>query len=97
MAAPHAVGVAALIVSEFGKADNRLGGLTLPATQTASRLTGTAVEHACPEPRLLHYTRIRPTAPLVVESESLCAGPTEKNGFYGAGIVNAYSAVTGRR
>jgi lantibiotic leader peptide-processing serine protease len=97
MAAPHAAGVAALIVSEFGKADRRLGGLTLPVQETANRLTGTAVEHACPEPRLLHYTRIRPTAPLVVESESLCEGPKERNGFYGSGIVNAYAAVTGRR
>lgn len=97
MAAPHAVGVAALIVSEFGKPDRRLGGLKLSVGTATSRLVDTAVEHACPQPRLLHYTRIRPTAPLVVESESLCAGPKADNGFYGAGIVNAYAAVTSRR
>jgi subtilisin family serine protease len=97
MAAPHAVGVAALIVSQFGKADRRLGGLTLPVRAAAGRLADTAVAHACPEPRLFHYTRIRTTAPLVVESDSLCAGPTNDNGFYGSGIVNAYAAVTSRR
>jgi subtilisin family serine protease len=97
MAAPHAVGVAALIVSEFGRTDRRLGGLTLAPGDTARRLADTAVEHACPEPRLFHYTRIRSSAPFVVESDALCVGPKEDNGFYGAGIVNAYAAVTSRR
>ena len=96
MAAPHAVGVAALIVSEFGKTDRRRGGLTLAPADTARRLTGSATEHACPEPRLFHYTRIN-TAGKVFESDALCAGPKGANGFYGAGIVNAYAAVTSRR
>jgi lantibiotic leader peptide-processing serine protease len=96
MAAPHAVGVAALIVSEFGRTDRRLGGLTLAPGDTARRLTDSATEHACPEPRLFHYTRITPTAG-TVESDALCAGPKKANGFYGAGIVNAYAAVTSRR
>ena len=96
MAAPHAVGVAALIVSEFGKTDRRRGGLTLAPADTARRLAGSATEHACPEPRLFHYTRIN-TAGKVFESDALCAGPKGANGFYGAGIVNAYAAVTSRR
>lgn len=95
MAAPHAVGVAALIVSEFGKTDRRLGGLTLAPEVTARRLVDSAVEHACPEPRLFHYTRIN-DAGTVFESDALCVGPKEANGFYGSGIVNAYAAVTGR-
>jgi len=96
MAAPHAVGVAALIVSEFGRTDRRLGGLTLAPEDTARRLTDSATEHACPEPRLFHYTRIN-AAGTVFESDALCAGPKAANGFYGAGIVNAFAAVTSRR
>jgi len=96
MAAPHAVGVAALIVSEFGRTDRRLGGLTLAPEDTARRLAASATEHACPEPRLFHYTRIN-AAGTVFESDALCAGPKAANGFYGAGIVNAYAAVTSRR
>jgi subtilisin family serine protease len=95
MAAPHAVGVAALIVSEFGQEDRRLGGLTLAPEVTARRLAGSAAEQACPEPRLFHYTRINAVGK-VFESDALCAGPKQDNGFYGAGIVNAYAAVTSR-
>ena len=96
MAAPHAVGVAALIVSEFGKTDRRRGGLTLAPEETARRLADSATEHACPEPRLFHYTRIN-AAGTVFESDAMCTGPKEANGFYGAGIVNAYAAVSSRR
>lgn len=96
MAAPHAVGVAALIVSEFGKTDRRRGGLTLAPAETAKRLADSATERACPEPRLLHYTRIRGDG-TVAEEEALCEGPARDNGFYGDGIVNAFAAVTGRR
>lgn len=95
MAAPHAVGVAALIVSEFGKTDRRLGGLTLAPEVTARRLVDSAVEHACPEPRLFHYSRITADGALL-ESDALCVGPKQANGFYGSGIVNAYAAVTSR-
>ena len=41
MAAPHAAGVAALIVSEFGTVDRR-GGLTLSPRETERRLTASA-------------------------------------------------------
>jgi len=97
MAAPHAAGVAALIVSEYGAPDRQLGGLTLPVAKTAGQLADTAVEHACPEPRLFHYTRLRASVPFIVESDALCAGSTQSNGFYGSGIVNAYAAVTSKR
>ena len=96
MAAPHAVGVAALIVSEFGKADRRHGGLKLAPAATAKILAESAVDHPCPEPRLFHYTRIRANG-AVVQEDAFCAGPAKDNGFYGEGIVNAYAAVTSRR
>ncbi len=51
MASPHAVGVAALIVSQYGKADRVHGGLTLAPSKTENILSSTAVEHACPQPR----------------------------------------------
>ncbi|MBI5106200.1 MAG: S8 family serine peptidase, partial [Solirubrobacterales bacterium] len=55
MAAPHAAGVAALIVSEYGKADRRNGGLTLAADKTAKILHKTATDTACPNPREFVY------------------------------------------
>jgi subtilisin family serine protease len=93
MAAPHAVGVAALVVSHLGQVDRVHGGLGLPTSTTRSQLLATAVPHACPQPRLFHYTRIRPDG-TVAEADAFCAGPISKNGFYGYGIVNAYLAVT---
>jgi subtilisin family serine protease len=94
MAAPHAVGVASLIVSQYGVFDFRNGGLTLPPFATESKLLGSAVEHACPTPRTFHYKRILPNG-TVVEADHTCEGPKSKNGFYGRGIVNAKAAVTG--
>ncbi len=91
MATPHAVGVAALAVSQFGKRDKKRGGLSLAPKQTAKQVYRSAQQHACPEPRLYHWTRIRSTG--VSESEAYCEGPTSKNGFYGRGIVNAYSVL----
>ncbi len=92
MATPHAVGVAALAVSEFGKRTNGKGGLTLSPKKTAQHVYKSAQEHPCPHPRLYHWTRV--TANGTVESEARCEGPAKKNGFYGRGIVNAF-AVTG--
>jgi hypothetical protein len=62
---------------------------------TARHLVDSAVEHACPEPRLFHYSRIT-AAGALLESDALCVGPKQSNGFYGSGIVNAYAAVTSR-
>jgi subtilisin family serine protease len=93
MAAPHAVGVAALAVSRFGHRDGK-GGLTLAPERTERHVLTSAQEHSCPQPREFHWTRIT-AASGTVESSAYCAGPTYKNGFYGRGIVNAY-AVLGR-
>jgi pimeloyl-ACP methyl ester carboxylesterase len=59
MASPHAVGVAALIVSQYGKADRKHGGLTLDPSVTERILQSSAVEHACPSPRTFTWHRIR--------------------------------------
>lgn len=99
MAAPHAVGVAALVVSRYGQADRLNPGVTLPAAQTQRYLYRSAQVHGCPQPRTFHYTRLVPNADGgtdSTESEASCAGPLQKNGFYGRGIVSAYAAVHDR-
>jgi lantibiotic leader peptide-processing serine protease len=89
MAAPHAVGVAALIVSQYGHRDHRNGGLTLRPSKVEKILRGTATDTPCPEPRLFDY----PEPASGDEFTAFCAGPPANNGFYGDGIVNALAAV----
>jgi subtilisin family serine protease len=92
MAAPHATGVAALIVSRYGHSDPRHhGGLTMSPALVELILEGTAAEHACPEPRLQTYAQ-EGRGP---EFDAFCAGSPQFNGFYGYGVVDAYAAVTG--
>lgn len=89
MASPHAAGVAALIVSEYGKRDRKRGGYTLHPGRVEKILKRTASDHACPEPRLFSYEDVgRPP-----EYDAYCKGSPKFNGFYGHGIVNALAAV----
>ena len=81
MASPHAVGVAAVIISEFGLRDRKLGGLKLNPNRVEALLRKTAREHACPVPN--------PT-----EFDALCEGSVSYNGFYGHGIVDALAGAT---
>ncbi|MDP9798185.1 subtilisin family serine protease [Catenuloplanes nepalensis] len=90
MAAPHAAGVAALIVSKFGTADRRRGGLTLAPNLVEQHLYRTAAERACPTPALISYAQEGRPA----EYDALCTGTTNFNSIWGYGIVDAYSAVT---
>ena len=94
MAAPHAVGVVALIVSEYGTKDGKnKGGLTLNPVQSEKILFATAAEHACPPGGVQSYVDVgRPPS-----FDATCEGTTEFNGFYGHGIVDALAAVTSRR
>jgi lantibiotic leader peptide-processing serine protease len=92
MASPHAVGVAALIVSEFGSDDDD-GGFGLDPDRTVEILQGTATEHPCPEPRRFVY----PDPDLTPDFTATCEGPPDDNGFYGHGIVNALDAVSADR
>jgi subtilisin family serine protease len=90
MAAPHAVGVAALIVSRFGQYDPAHPGMRLNPDKVEGLLYRSAAEHACPEPRLFSYANVGRSA----EFDAFCAGDLNFNGFYGYGIVDAYAAVT---
>jgi subtilisin family serine protease len=101
MASPHAVGVAALIVSRYGHRDRPGRGLTLDPAITEKILLGSATETACPEPRTVRY----PEQDLPAddpdfrgpEYTATCEGTPERNGFYGSGVVNAARAVSGGR
>ena len=48
MASPHAVGVAALIVAQYGKRDKRHGGLTLDPARVEQHPARHGHRHACP-------------------------------------------------
>ncbi len=90
MASPHAVGVAALIVSEHGKKDrDHRDGWTLDPDKTEKILYSTATDHACPSPRLVDYTIVGRTP----DFNAYCEGNKKFNGFYGNGIVDALKAV----
>jgi lantibiotic leader peptide-processing serine protease len=89
MATPHAVGVAALIVSQYGTPDARNGGLTLPAAETGRLLQRTATHTACPQPRLYVYD----SPDLTSAYNAYCMGGPWRNGFYGDGVVDALSAI----
>jgi subtilisin family serine protease len=91
MASPHAAGVAALIVSQFGTPDAaHPGGLTMDPAAVRERLRATAADHACPVPPLVDYTVVgRPAS-----WNATCLGTPVYNGFYGDGVVSAQAAVT---
>ena len=87
MASPHAVGVAALIISEFGK--NHHGKFSLAPATTEEILRESATDTPCPVPPLHSYAdKLRPAS-----FTALCEGTTDLNGFYGDGIVDALRAV----
>ena len=99
MAAPHAAGVAALIVSRYGKPDRRRGGLTLDPDVVERIMKSTAVKVPCPPGGASTYTRRVPQQDggvTVVETTHTCEGTAARNGFYGAGLVNARNAVRAR-
>ncbi|TCC23471.1 S8 family peptidase [Kribbella speibonae] len=88
MASPHATGVAALIVSQFGKKSH--GDFGMDPDKVGRILMNTAQPRACPTPPLQTYINEgRPE-----EFNALCEGTRNFNGFYGHGIVDAYAAVT---
>jgi subtilisin family serine protease len=89
MAAPHAAGVAALIIAQHGRADTRKHGLTLEPDRVQQILEQTAVAHACPVQNPFVY----PDPDLSADHTARCEGSEDFNGFYGHGIVNALNAV----
>jgi hypothetical protein len=93
MAAPHATGVAALIVSRFGRPDG--GGLAMDPDRVEKILRETAANHPCPEQATIDYTipgRDRPES-----WNATCSGDTERNSIWGDGIVDALAAVSGQK
>jgi lantibiotic leader peptide-processing serine protease len=90
MASPHVAGVAALIVSRFGDADNPQNGKMRPG-RVASLLGQTADPQACPNslpPGYLDFTGVNSGA------EQECQGGPGHNSWYGNGQVDALNAVT---
>jgi len=90
MASPHAVGVAALIVAQYGKRDHNNPGVTLAPDKVEQILRRTAVDTPCPNPPTVTYNN-------AAHYVATCEGNASVNGFYGDGIVNAFNAVTKRR
>ncbi len=90
MASPHAVGVAALAVAQYGKRDRVHGGLTLDPAQVEARLRTTATDTPCPMPNPFVYPG------LPDHYTATCEGTAARNGFYGDGIVNADAVTRGR-
>jgi subtilisin family serine protease len=89
MAAPHATGVAALIVSTHGRRDPVHGGLTMSPGAVERVLTRTARQTPCPFPPIATYPDRAPD----LTYTATCEGTLARNGFYGRGIVNALTAV----
>ncbi|WP_327085759.1 S8 family serine peptidase [Nonomuraea sp. NBC_01738] len=89
MAAPHATGVAAILISRFGKPGK--GGLTLSPATVEKLLYASATKKACPSPRAYVYK--------IYDEEltHVCEGGKSKNGFYGRGVVDALTAATMKR
>jgi subtilisin family serine protease len=90
MAAPHAVGVAAIIVAQRGKRDRARGGLTLAPDTVERILRKTATDTPCPAQEPFVYPDL-PGPPF----DAVCDGTPDFNGFYGDGIVNALAASRG--
>ncbi len=95
MASPHAVGVAALIVSQWGHPDHgkKSGQLTMKPKDVEKILEATATEHACPTPATIDYTIVGRTP----DFNATCVGTAEFNNIWGNGIVDALAAVTSKK
>ena len=87
MAAPHATGVAALIVSKYG--DRRGGGVSMHPLFTQAYLEASASDTPCMTPNPFTYTHKGRAA-----YTTWCEGTPVYNGVYGHGIVDALRAVT---
>jgi subtilisin family serine protease len=93
MSSPHATGVAALIVSEFGSGSGAAFGLSPATVETI--LETTATDHACPSvSSALLYPDLVGVDPNVPFEDQECVGTAAFNSWYGEGIVNALDAVT---
>jgi subtilisin family serine protease len=88
MASPHATGVAALIISQFGSADAT--GITMDPAEVQQRLEESAADTPCPAENPFHY-------PGFPDLTAECEDPPDPgtfNGFFGHGIVDALAALS---
>jgi subtilisin family serine protease len=88
MATPHATGVAALIVSQYGKVQGNK--ISMNPDKVQNVLEGTAAKVPCPTPRTVDYLDEGRDASFT----ATCNGDLSFNDFYGHGAVDAYAAVT---
>ena len=94
MAAPHATGVAALIISQYGKQEgDERRGVTMNPVQVEKILRRSALDTPCPTPRTVDYLDEGRTP----DWTATCVGTADFNSFYGDGIVNALNAVNSKR
>jgi subtilisin family serine protease len=82
MASPHAAGVAALIISRFGK---------MAPSRVTAYLDSTADSQPCPASLPAGYDTFLGLDDLKVQT---CQGGPSNNSWYGNGQVNAFRAVT---
>jgi subtilisin family serine protease len=90
MAAPHAVGVAAIIVAQRGERDGARGGLTMAPDKVERILRRSATDTPCPSQEPFVYPDL-----IGPPFDATCEGTAAFNGFYGDGIVNALAASRG--
>jgi subtilisin family serine protease len=88
MASPHAAGVAALIVSQYGKYSG--SKVAMDPDKVERVLEGTASKIPCPTPRTVDYLDEGRDDSYT----ATCEGDLNFNGFYGHGAVDAWAAVT---
>jgi subtilisin family serine protease len=88
MSSPHVAGVAALIVARYGSKDPDHGGVTLAPAKVEHVLESTATRRACPARNPFAY------AGLPADFTATCEGGAARNGFFGAGLVDALAAVS---
>jgi subtilisin family serine protease len=88
MASPHATGVAALIVSQYGRFTGH--DVTMNPDVVQLVLEKTAFQRPCPTPRTVDYKDEGRDDSFT----ATCVGDAAFNGFYGHGNVDAWSAVT---
>jgi lantibiotic leader peptide-processing serine protease len=89
MAAPHVTGVAALVVSRFGRRERDRIRMAPDAVERI--LLRSAADRACPAPVVSYGAYGRPP-----EFDAPCVGTPAFNGHYGDGIVDALAAVRSR-
>ncbi|WP_311447912.1 S8 family serine peptidase [Frankia nepalensis] len=87
MAAPHATGVAAIIISQIGRPDWH-GGVTAKPADVIAALKRTATATACPATNPYVYA-----PPVPADYTKPCEGTKKFNGFYGYGVVSAKAAA----